>query len=169
MGLFSGDDGRQTSVAWAFVAAQFILIAALVVVPSSDHWSVPAGLDAAARVLQLVGVVFLVVGALNLGSSITPLPLPVPHGELETGGLYRLVRHPLYGGLMMLGVGSAVGSGNWLAVVVAVLLIAVLMAKARWEESHLRARYSAYGDYASRTPRFVPFWPLGLDRAQTGS
>lgn len=169
MGLLTGADGRQTSVAWAFVTAQFVLIGALLAVPGSDHWSVPGGLDTAARVLQLIGVLFLVIGALNLGSSITPLPLPVPHGELKTGGLYRFVRHPLYGGLMMLGVGSAVRSGNWLGVVVAVLLIGVLMVKARWEEAHLRDRYPAYGAYARRTPRFVPFWPTWPGSAKSGS
>ncbi|MCP5029505.1 MAG: isoprenylcysteine carboxylmethyltransferase family protein [Actinomycetia bacterium] len=169
MGLFSGADRRQTSVAWAFVMAQFALIGALLLVPGSDHWSVPGAVDTGARLLQLVGVLFLVVGALNLGSSVTPLPLPVPHGELTTGGLYRLVRHPLYGGLMMLGVGSAVRSGNWWAVVVAMLLIGVLMAKSRWEEGHLRQRYPAYDAYARRTPRFVPFWPTGTGSAETGS
>jgi protein-S-isoprenylcysteine O-methyltransferase Ste14 len=40
-------------------------------------------------------------------------------------------------------------------------LIGWFMAKARWEEQHLRARYPAYSAYAQNTPRFFPLWPTG--------
>lgn len=54
--------------------------------------------------------------------------------------------------------------------ILAILLLAAgglvgwFMAKARWQEGRLRARYRDYGDYAARTPRFVPLSPVGADR-----
>jgi protein-S-isoprenylcysteine O-methyltransferase Ste14 len=40
--------------------------------------------------------------------------------------------------------------------VLALTLLGLLTAKARWEEELLRRRYPGYDDYAARTPRFLP-------------
>jgi protein-S-isoprenylcysteine O-methyltransferase Ste14 len=101
----------------------------------------------------------LVVGLINLGRSLTPLPSPVPHGELRTGGLYRLVRHPIYSGILALTIGVAIRSTNWAVVAATIGLTGWFMAKARWEERRLLIRYPGYRGYAAHTPRFVPFWP----------
>jgi protein-S-isoprenylcysteine O-methyltransferase Ste14 len=161
MGLFSADNPRDTVVAWSFVVAQFVLLVAVLVLPGGDAWIAPGWLATAARWLQWIGVVVLVVALVNLGRSLTPLPSPVPHGELRTGGLYRLVRHPIYTGIMALTVGAAVRSGSVAVTAATVALIGLFSWKARWEEDKLRERYPGYGDYARRTPRFVPLWPTG--------
>ena len=87
----------------------------------------------------------------------------MPHGELKTGGLYRLVRHPVYTGVMALAVGAALGSGSVAKALAAAALVGWFMLKARWEETRLRAAYPGYDDYAARTPRFVPLWPVSDD------
>jgi protein-S-isoprenylcysteine O-methyltransferase Ste14 len=159
MGLLNADSPRDTAVAWMFLLVQLALLLLILVLPVDDTWIAPTWLATAARWLQWLGAVVLVVGLLNLGRSATPLPSPVPHGELRTGGLYRLVRHPVYTGIMALAIGTAVTSGS-IAVVVAVVALAVwFMLKARWEEDKLRTRYPGYAAYEARTPRFVPFWP----------
>ncbi len=160
MGLLSADDPRDTAVAWLFVAVQFALLIAIVVLPSGDAWTNPSWLVHAATALELLGLAVLVVGIVNLGRSLTPLPSPISHGELRTGGLYRLVRHPIYSGIMALAVGVSIKATSWLIIAIAVVLIAWLSEKARWEERRLVRRYPGYEDYAESTPRFVPFWPL---------
>lgn len=164
MGLLTGDTPRDTAIAWVFVVGQLLLILLVLVLPAGDSWTAPDGVRTAARLVSLAGAAVLVVGLVNLGRSLTPLPTPIAHGELRTGGLYRLVRHPIYTGLIALVAGSAVPSGNPVTVVAVVALTGWFMAKARWEEHHLRRRYPGYDDYAARTPRFVPFWPFGADR-----
>lgn len=159
MGLVSGDTPRQTAVAWAFVAVQGVLLGVVLLLPGGDDWAVPRRLDGAARALELVGAAVLVVGLVNLGRSLTALPTPVPHGELRTGGLYRLVRHPIYTGVMALTLGAAVRSANAWSLAAAVALALWFWAKARWEEERLAERYAGYADYAATTPRFVPLWP----------
>ncbi|MCB1248080.1 MAG: hypothetical protein KDB36_01655, partial [Acidimicrobiales bacterium] len=74
-------------------------------------------------------------------------------------GLFRLVRHPIYTGVMALALGTALRLANPWAMLAALALVAWFMAKARWEERHLAARYPDYAAYAATTPRFVPFLP----------
>ncbi|HMQ28683.1 MAG TPA: isoprenylcysteine carboxylmethyltransferase family protein [Acidimicrobiales bacterium] len=164
MGLLGGETPRETAIAWGFVLVQGALILAVLLLPAGDAWVLSPAADAIAVALEWVGAVILVVGLVNLGRSLTALPTPVPHGELKVGGLYRFVRHPIYTGVMALVLGAAARSGNPWSAGAAVALVGWFMAKARWEEDRLRARYPDYDDYAARTPRFVPGWPLGADR-----
>jgi len=153
------ETARDTVVAWLFVIVQFVLLVAILLLPSGDAWGVPPWLDLFARVLEWVGAVVLVLGLVNLGRSLTPLPSPVAHGELRTGGLFRLVRHPIYAGIMALTIGVAIRSASPWVALAAAALIGWFMLKARWEEARLAVRYPGYRAYAARTPRFVPFWP----------
>ncbi len=146
-------------VAYGFVAVQLGLIAAVVLLPPGDTWTVPPWAETAARGLQLVGWAVLIAGMVNLGRSLTALPTPSARSELRTGGLYRVVRPPIYTGLMALTLGSAVRSGSLAIAAAALALAGWLTIKARWEERRLSGRYPGYAAYAARTPRFVPFWP----------
>ena len=164
MGLLGGETPRETAIAWGFVVVQGLLIFAVLLLPAGDDWTLsPAG-DAVAVTLEWIGTAILVAGLVNLGRSLTALPTPVPHGELKVGGLYRFVRHPIYTGVMALIIGAAARSANVWAALAAGALVVWFMAKARWEEDRLRARYPDYDAYAARTPRFVPLWPFGADR-----
>lgn len=164
MGLLTGDTPRETAIAWGFVLVQAVLILAVLLLPAGDSWTLSPLAAAVAVALEWIGAAVLLVGLVNLGRSLTALPTPVPHGELKVGGLYRVVRHPIYSGVMALIVGAAARSANPVAALAAGTLVGWFMAKARWEEGRLRARYSGYDDYAARTPRFLPFWPAGADR-----
>jgi protein-S-isoprenylcysteine O-methyltransferase Ste14 len=156
---FASRGRRDTVIAWTFLIVQVALLAAILLLPGGDAWEVPLWLGRSAVAVEAIGLVVLLVGLINLGRSLTPLPTPVAHGKLRTDGLYRFVRHPIYSGVIALTVGSAVRSGSR-AVAVATVGLAVWFAvKARWEERKLRERYPEYAAYAAGTPAFVPFWP----------
>lgn len=151
-------EGRDRVVAWALLVVQLILLAGVFLLPSGNDWTTHVWLTTGARAVSLVGLVVLVVGLVNLGRHATPLPTPVEGGELRSHGLYRWVRHPIYGGVMALAIGSAIPSGNVGVAAAAVALVVWLQIKARWEERRLDARYPGYSAYADRTPRFIPSW-----------
>lgn len=159
MGLLSADNPRDTALAWLFVTVQFVLLLVIVLLPPGRAWSVPGWLDTLAFGLEVIGAAVLLAAIVNLGRSLTPLPTPVPHGELKVRGLYRFVRHPIYAGIIALTAGVTIRSASILVLAATVALIAWFMLKARWEEQHLTDRYLGYAAYAARTPRFVPFWP----------
>jgi protein-S-isoprenylcysteine O-methyltransferase Ste14 len=141
------------------VLGQFILLAVIVLLPGADAWTLPSALSRAAQLAAVVGLVIIAVGAVALGRGLTAAPLPNAHAELRTGGLYRLVRHPIYTGLLLFALARTLTSDNWWTVAACAALLVLINGKARWEEQHLAARFPGYSDYAAGTPRFVPGWP----------
>jgi len=152
-----GAEKAAKARAWSLLIVQLMLLAAIMFLPGGDDWTAAPWMSGAAWALEFAGLAVVAAGLLNLGHSATPLPTPVTNGRLRSGGLYRFVRHPIYGGLMAFAVGSATRSGSAAIALVAAALIGWLMFKARWEERWLRERYPGYEAYAARTPRFVPF------------
>ncbi len=147
---------RDVRIAWAFVAAQFVLLGLLVLLPLGNDWLRPTWLVVVVIAAILVGLAVMGVGGTLLGRGLSAAPLPNAHAELRTGGLYRVVRHPIYTGLLIVGAAVAAVSGSLVRLGVYVLLVLLINAKARWEEGQLRRRFPGYGAYAERTPRFVP-------------
>jgi protein-S-isoprenylcysteine O-methyltransferase Ste14 len=107
--------------------------------------------------LALVGVLLVVLGVLSLGSSFTPLPRPRAHARLRQAGIFRLVRHPVYGGAILIGLGWSLADAP-LGLVPTALLALLIDLKARREETWLIERFPEYALYQARTPRrFVPW------------
>jgi protein-S-isoprenylcysteine O-methyltransferase Ste14 len=146
-----------------YVAAQLLLLVLVIAGPTQvGAWpplSIPPNAPVGVAVIVLVaaGAVLLAAGTLRLGSNLTPLPFPKSDGTFVTGGVYRRVRHPLYGGLMLVALGWSLRRGGGLSLLYAGLLVALLTAKSRLEERWLISRYPDYAAYRRRTRRFVPF------------
>lgn len=138
------------------VAIQFVLIATVVLIPRGSSWVVPMPVAVLAFAAIVVGVAAAIAALITLGKSLSANPVPVEAGQLKTSGVYRLVRHPVYSGIMIGAIGYAVLSRSWF-VVITVAALAVLFAfKARFEEKLLAAKYPGYREYAARVGRFVP-------------
>jgi protein-S-isoprenylcysteine O-methyltransferase Ste14 len=68
--------------------------------------------------------------------------------RVVTRGPYRLVRHPGYASLVLLGWGGPVALGSWWAVLPHVVVVAVFVRRARLEDRMLQEELPGYGDYA---------------------
>ncbi|MEP7365420.1 MAG: isoprenylcysteine carboxylmethyltransferase family protein [Acidobacteriota bacterium] len=84
------------------------------------------------------------------------------HHVVDTGP-YRIVRHPIYSGLIFAAFATATEQGTLSAVLGAAIVTLAFYIKARREERFLRAELgeSAYDDYARKTAMLVPF--VGVD------
>ena len=98
----------------------------------------------------------LLRGFVDLGESLTPMPRPRSDARLIESGVYRRLRHPIYAGLMLGGLGWAALTASLPAFLVGLLLALFLDAKARREEAWLLERYAGYADYRRRSKRFLP-------------
>jgi protein-S-isoprenylcysteine O-methyltransferase Ste14 len=106
--------------------------------------------------IGIVGASLFIAGVVGLGSSLTPFPKPSKHSTLRVGGAYRLVRHPIYGGVMLVVLGWSLASSP-LALLATALAALLLELKSRREESLLSVRYPQYEAYRRRVRwRFVP-------------
>jgi protein-S-isoprenylcysteine O-methyltransferase Ste14 len=129
----------------------------------------PSGptLDAGLRsVLEAAGLVVLVASAVLLlsgvallfgGSSFSIYPRPISGGQLVESGPYRIVRHPVYTGLILGGIGFALQRVSPATLVATMLLAVVLDLKRRREEVWLLDRFPGYAAYRKRTRALVPF------------
>lgn len=76
------------------------------------------------------------------------------------GGPYSLVRHPIYGGVILIFVGLSIKGGNIYALLLSLLLIPFFYAKSRHEERLLEAQFPEYDEYQLRVRRRVLPWVL---------
>ena len=73
-------------------------------------------------------------------------------------GPYRYVRHPIYTGLLLAFIGSALAVGEWRGVLAVAIVAASFWRKLRLEEAIMRHEFGdAYARYAARTPALIPF------------
>lgn len=143
---------------WSFVLVQLALLVGLAVTSSQggDAWPTPAPLRALAALCTLGGLLVVAVAALQLGRALTATPVPNGRAALRTGGLYGVVRHPIYSGVLLVVVGLAARSASWITAALAIVTVAFFHVKARWEEARLAEEFDGYAAYAAATPRFVP-------------
>ena len=143
-----------------WVAPQPLLIAALAVAGAKGRrW--PSGLRgprlAAAGLGAAAGLYLFSDGISRLGRQLTPFPKPVEEGSLKRSGAYRLVRHPMYGGVLLTALAWALASSP-LALAPWAVAAGFLDAKRRYEEAWLLEEHPEYEDYMASVPHsFVPF------------
>jgi protein-S-isoprenylcysteine O-methyltransferase Ste14 len=114
--------------------------------------------------IRWLGVVlFAAGGALRiwpvfvLGRRFSGLVAIQPGHTLVTTGLYSVVRHPSYLGLLVNSLGWALAFRSGVGVLLAALLIPPLLARIHAEEKLLRSQFGReYEVYRSRTSRLIP-------------
>jgi len=122
-------------------------------------WGEPwrtAGLVAGAGLIAL-GAVGAVLGVVGLRENLTAVPRPVLGGRLIDSGVYGLVRHPIYTGILTAALGWGLATASPVALFAAVVLACFFDLKARREEAWLLAAYPAYAAYRLRVRKLVPF------------
>ena len=76
--------------------------------------------------------------------------------SLVTRGLYKISRHPIYLGFMVITVGLFFALANVVSLLCAVMTIVILSIEARLEEEFLLSRHGLiYKDYLARTRRWL--------------
>jgi protein-S-isoprenylcysteine O-methyltransferase Ste14 len=143
-----------------WVVIQLVLLAAIAGAGLVDPaWSgdMRVAGTVAGVVLAGIGGWLTVRGIVDLRSALTPLPYPRPNAELVERGAYRLVRHPIYGGLVLGAFGWGLAWASLLALALAVTLFGFFSLKSRREEAWLTERFPGYAAYRSRTRRLIPF------------
>ena len=77
--------------------------------------------------------------------------------ELVRTGPYKLVRHPIYSGMLGMFLGTALVSGELHAVLALLIIAVAYWRKIRLEEEHLRLYFGAgYDDYRKKSWALVP-------------
>ena len=119
---------------------------------NSDAWRAGLGLF-----LFALGLGFAIWARLHIGRNWGTPMSQKDEPELVTSGPYRLVRHPIYSGILLAGVGTALAlSWRWLIAVVLAGLYFTYSATV--EERYLGQEFpTTYPAYKRSTKMLVPF------------
>lgn len=114
-------------------------------------------LGAVGTVIFLVGLGLAVWARIYLGRNWGMPMSQKAEPELVTSGPYRFVRHPIYSGLLLGVLGTALVT-NLYGLIILVALGATFYYSARVEERNLTASFpTAYPVYRERTRMLIPF------------
>lgn len=139
LGLPAFDFGMNESHLWAYLLDQAGLV------PLA--WGVYLVMTVSMALIAL-GLALVAVGWVQIFGA---------RHELKTSGIYRLVRHPQYLGLILVVVALNIQWPTIPTLLMAPVLIVMYARQARRVDKELEARFGgAFASYASRVPAFCP-------------
>jgi protein-S-isoprenylcysteine O-methyltransferase Ste14 len=137
------------------------LLLAMPVVPGwlGERWLAPgAGAYAVGTLLVAAGLGLSVWARVLLGGNWSATVTLKEGHQIVRAGPYRLVRHPIYTGLLLGFAGTAVARGEWRGLLAVAIAAASLWRKLRLEERWLTEEFGAgYADYQRQTRALIPF------------
>lgn len=123
----------------------------------------PAGVGESNLWLKIIGYTIFALGAvvitrgtIAIRPSLTALPEPKEGAPLITSGIYRYIRHPMYAGLILMGLGLTLARDSSITGIETILLYFLLTAKYRYEDYLLRQRWPAAKNYQARVGALIP-------------
>ena len=100
-------------------------------------YSVPVGLGWVAALLTVCGIAFAISARYHLGRNWSGVPSVKEGHELVTSGPYKLVRHPIYTGMLLAAFGTAL-SGSLVGLFVLIFGSIVFIMRIKKEEWIMR-------------------------------
>jgi len=145
--------------ALVFLAAIYLLCAPWQFAWLNTHlWQTTALIFWVGAGITLAGLLFCVWARVHLGQNWSRSVTIKQDHELIVTGPYSLVRHPIYTGLFVAFIGTALVIGQVRAVVAYAMIVLSLWYKLRLEEKWMRAQFGAkYEEYSSHVSAVVPF------------
>lgn len=108
-------------------------------------------------VLTAVGVGISIWARVSLGANWSGVVTLKDNHELIRKGIYRWIRHPIYAGMLLAVIGTAMIKGHLRGWVGFLIVLAAFYFKARREEGFLRQEFGdGFEEHAKRTGMFLP-------------
>jgi protein-S-isoprenylcysteine O-methyltransferase Ste14 len=149
--------GYRLAVAIVFVG--FVAGGRLLhVSPQSQLWQTTLALGLVTDCIVVGGAAFTVWARITLGRNWSAEVTFKQDHELIESGPYALARHPIYTGLIVMALGTAINYGRAIGFGLLVALCGGLWWKARQEERMMTRHFTdAYAEYKTRVRAIIPF------------
>ncbi len=138
------------------VSVQFACLALLIVLPGGDHTGLRDGIAAACLAASAL---VLVSAFITMRRGLTVFPEPKDGAPFVMHGIYRVVRHPMYLGVLLFAASELVAQWTLAHALVCIVLAVDLRVKMRYEDGLLAARWPDAAAYQQRVGALLPRLP----------
>jgi len=108
--------------------------------------------------LVAIGLLFSAAARMQLGGNWSGTVTLKHDHTLTRGGPYRVVRHPIYTGMLLAVLGTAVAVGEWRGLVALALVLTAFLRKVRVEERFMLEAFGGeYARYRREVPALLPW------------
>ncbi|MBN2085738.1 MAG: isoprenylcysteine carboxylmethyltransferase family protein [Anaerolineales bacterium] len=145
------------------IAVTLLLFIGLVLIPFTDRRNLLVmaenpGLRWSGLLLAALGLGLIFWSGLSLGRLYSQEVTLQEGHHLITRGAYRLVRHPRYLGIAVMGIGQSLLFRSWLGLGMTLLAMAVVLFRIRDEEALMRKEFGPEWDaYCRTTKKLIPY------------
>ncbi len=152
-GLFNNSKGE-----W-YLFSQIVLILLHLIPPYPEIKQIPFSIHTLCIILGLgisiLGLFIVIKALIDLGENLTPLPYPMNESSLIENNSYKIVRHPIYKGLLYISLGIFIFSLSLIHLSLLILLAYILKIKALKEEERLKIKFPEYKNYINKVPAII--------------
>jgi protein-S-isoprenylcysteine O-methyltransferase Ste14 len=124
-----------------------------------DHiWAPSSVLSFVAVVLVVIGALFAIWARFTIGANWSGAVTFKQDHQLMQSGPYHLVRHPIYSGLLLMGLASALANDEPYGFLLVAVVVAVFIPKIVLEEKLMTEHFpDEYPQYRKRVKAIIPF------------
>ena len=107
-------------------------------------------------IVSIFGLIIILLSVLQLNKNLSPFPTPKNNAVLVQNGLFKLVRHPIYSGIILVIIGYSVYKDSLYKGIISMLLLILFHFKTKYEEQKLSEKFPNYQSYKKKTGKFFP-------------
>lgn len=141
---------------YILVIIQFALFAIYFWQPAKISSFLPEVWKYTGIILIVAGCITTILAMIQLSKHLSMLPSPTEHAVLRTDGIYHLMRHPIYAGIIYFAIGFALYKLNFTKLLLSIVLILFFELKTIYEEKKLVLKFPDYDEYRRNTEKFFP-------------
>jgi protein-S-isoprenylcysteine O-methyltransferase Ste14 len=149
---------KKTKKDFLFVGLQLLLFV-LFVQPIKLDQNLPQLPGWPAQLVLIIGLIEIVWAFMQLRNFISVWPTPKNDSELVTWGIFAIVRHPIYSGIILCTGGFAFYKADLYKLLICLALVFLFYFKSAYEEKRLTERFPIYTRYKANVGRFFPKRP----------
>lgn len=108
--------------------------------------------------ISIIGAIIACTSRFMLGKNWSLSVQKKEDHQLVQNGIYKIVRHPIYTGLLLLFIGNAIIVGDYRAIIAVIIVFVSFWLKLKKEEKLLTETFgNQYTEYKKRTKALIPY------------